>query len=631
MPAACTPVSDPFYAMTFNSVGTQTDGGTGSTTRYPDVTVVDGKAVDCHRGADRRRELRGQRLGGSGDDAALEHPRRRHDARYTSTRPEPRRRSPVNGVWTVNDMDSGERTRYVAASARRLRDHPGQRGHRRHTNTWPDVRSSRHGSGNGDRRAATRSGSRTGAAEAIVVRLLELRVQHRRRRRHPVPPSCDDYGDAPDQLQDVRSPATARATPSHLGLRLGADVEFDGDGQPTAGADGDDTQPHRRRGRRRRAHRRVGGPADDGAASSATNNTTAAATLAGWIDLNGNGTFEAARAGRRARFRRAPARRPTRSRSRPATFVGTTYARFRLFPGTVGDPAADRRRDRRRGRGLPGRRRPPRASPVPPTHRSSTPRSNGAGGVLPRRYPRQQLAARRLGHRGGVPRRRVDRRLRRRPGGRRVDAEPVRQRRLDLALRQRRQGPGQRRQLLPVPVRDRARRAARRVRRCRWTSTPTTRCPRCGSTASPRARSRPGCRRRPATYFHAGFVAGAQASHDAAQRLPARRERDHRARRQRSRLRRVHGPDARRACCATTSATRRNSYGTPLANDGAATVFRLRSIATSSTPLMLGSSIDPEVNGLARCAPPVTTRRHRRRERGRRRSREPGVAGPASR
>ena len=55
-----------------------------------------------------------------------------------------------------------------------------------------------------------------------------------------LPPSCDDYGDAPDTYKTLFD----SDGPHHRvnqGVRLGAKVEIDGEGQPTAAADGDDT------------------------------------------------------------------------------------------------------------------------------------------------------------------------------------------------------------------------------------------------------------------------------------------------------------------------------------------------------------------------------------------------------
>lgn len=68
-----------------------------------------------------------------------------------------------------------------------------------------------------------------------------------------------------------------------------------------------------------------------------TNNSSTDATLAGWVDLNGNGVFETSE-----RFvRTVPASAGTAQYELDfpsATFTATTYARFRVFEGAVADP-----------------------------------------------------------------------------------------------------------------------------------------------------------------------------------------------------------------------------------------------------------------------------------------------------
>lgn len=119
-------------------------------------------------------------------------------------------------------------------------------------------------------------------------------------------------------------------------LMLGTTIDAEADGQPTTAADGDDDTSL---------------ADEDGVAApivispgtptavviSATNNTTAAATLAGWIDLNGNSTFEAGELVSAA----VPANSGTAAYtlSFPAgTTTAGTSARFRLVPGAVAAP-----------------------------------------------------------------------------------------------------------------------------------------------------------------------------------------------------------------------------------------------------------------------------------------------------
>ncbi|MBQ3358350.1 MAG: DUF11 domain-containing protein [Microbacterium sp.] len=148
-------------------------------------------------------------------------------------------------------------------------------------------------------------------------------------------PLCADYGDAPDSYGTT----AAQNGPSHAllpGLTIGTAIDAELDGQPTPGADGDD----------------VNGIADEDGVDapieiipgeqtvvtvSVTNETDEVATLAGWIDLNNNGTFDAGE--------RVVVQVPANSGTADYTLtfpVGTptadSFARFRLFPGVVADP-----------------------------------------------------------------------------------------------------------------------------------------------------------------------------------------------------------------------------------------------------------------------------------------------------
>ena len=127
-------------------------------------------------------------------------------------------------------------------------------------------------------------------------------------------PLCNDWGDAPNTYgtdagaagasHGVRDEAAAE-------LLLGDSVDVEPEGVPGVAADGDDTD---------------GADDEDGIADpievtegtpttvsvAVTNDTAQAATLAGWIDLNGNGTFDVGRAGGRARSGGSRARPTTR-------------------------------------------------------------------------------------------------------------------------------------------------------------------------------------------------------------------------------------------------------------------------------------------------------------------------------
>lgn len=148
-----------------------------------------------------------------------------------------------------------------------------------------------------------------------------------------------DYGDAPDSygtlLQDNgprhNVPDFDEST-NTASLMLGANVSSESEGQPSPQADADTF--------------------DDGVTAPialtpdeitnvdvvVTNNTDEVATLAGWIDTNSNGAFDA---GERVTLE-VPAN--SGADTYTLTFPGAsalsadTYARFRLFPGVVADP-----------------------------------------------------------------------------------------------------------------------------------------------------------------------------------------------------------------------------------------------------------------------------------------------------
>ena len=131
---------------------------------------------------------------------------------------------------------------------------------------------------------------------------------------------------------------------------MGADSEFDADGQPTAGADGDDL--NRNDDEDGVAPISVTKGAAPSIDVNVTNTTAGPATLAGWVDLDKSGTFDA--------NERATATVPagTNNGTVTLTFAGVvtttqaTYARFRLFPGVVADPLPTGAATGRRGRGL---------------------------------------------------------------------------------------------------------------------------------------------------------------------------------------------------------------------------------------------------------------------------------------
>ncbi|GAA1724068.1 hypothetical protein GCM10009809_19820 [Isoptericola hypogeus] len=159
-------------------------------------------------------------------------------------------------------------------------------------------------------------------------------------------PIVVDFGDAPDTYATTLDADGARhglvdydESTNTAPLMLGdsATVDSEDDGMPGAGADGDDTA----------------GVDDEGAVAdpitlttgveatvtvAATNTTDDAATLAGWVDLDGNGTFEADE----LVTVEVPAGSGTADYELTfpgATVPGDSYARFRLFAGAVADPS----------------------------------------------------------------------------------------------------------------------------------------------------------------------------------------------------------------------------------------------------------------------------------------------------
>ena len=287
-------------------------------------------------------------------------------------------------------------------------------------------------------------------------------------------------------------------------LMLGSTIDIENNGAPTAGANGDDLAGSDDEDGVAAPITRIVGQAG-GVVVSATNNTTSAATLAGWIDVNGNGTFETAE----RVMVPVPASCGTAKYTLtfPAgTFIGNTYARFRLFPGTVAAPlptgaatagevedypvtatapvvtCADRRRAVQHG--LQRHRR----KSCPSESRDSN-WDSGLGTADRPASATSWIDAFVVAPVAGA-----------------WTPSPFGNASWISYFANANQGAGNvdvyfRYQFTIAPDR-----AARRLRRCRWTSTLTTRCPRSGSTASRRARFQPSLPQSTAnTYFHTGF------------------------------------------------------------------------------------------------------------------------------
>ena len=132
-----------------------------------------------------------------------------------------------------------------------------------------------------------------------------------------------DYGDAPATFGTTSAGSGARHLVDEFiratytaPLMLGATIDLESDGVPTPAANGDDL---------------AGRPDEDGVADrivftqgestpvtvTVTNSTVQPATLAGWMDLDGNGTFDAGERQPPLRFPRGPSLVSSSSPSRP--------------------------------------------------------------------------------------------------------------------------------------------------------------------------------------------------------------------------------------------------------------------------------------------------------------------------
>lgn len=337
VPAACAPVSEPFFAMTFLSKQELTPGtGTRGAVRYPDVTVVDGRPVDVII----------QRSGGevlgtagflqAGDDAGWQLNAGGGRTQLTYSFVEAGTTTPiaVNSIWTFNDMDGGEVAQIQKDALAGYAVTPGSKVVITEEPTYIRFAGTVSGNGAPESRWQMWFQDRTtfvGRWDGFANSGFALDGDN----DIPVPQSCDDYGDAPDSYGTTLAGNGARNIASQS-LKMGADVEFDADGQPTQAADGDDAN-------RTDDEDGVDGPitVTRGEPSSiqvhVTNNLADPATLAAWLDRDKSGTFD-------------PDERvlvPVPASSGAATYAvdfgavttsQNTYARFRLFRGAIANP-----------------------------------------------------------------------------------------------------------------------------------------------------------------------------------------------------------------------------------------------------------------------------------------------------
>lgn len=335
VPAACAPVSQPFYAMTFLSAQELSPGaGFQFGARYPNVTVVGGRPVDLlaqFAGGNATRVF-----GQAGDDASWQLNAGGAAAQITYTFVEAGTSTPiaVNGVWTFNDMDNGEQAQIEKAALAGYAVTPGSQVVVSEQPTLVAFRGTVSGNGAPESRwqmwfqgRSTFTSIWRGFANSGFALDGDNDV--------PVPQSCDDYGDAPDSYGTTLANGGPHGIASQS-LKLGAEVEFDADGQPNAAADGDDTN-------RTDDEDGVAGPISvtrgepSSVEVSVTNNLTDPATLAAWLDRDRSGTFDADE----RVLVPVPASSGTATYTVDLGAVTTTqntYVRFRLLRGSVANP-----------------------------------------------------------------------------------------------------------------------------------------------------------------------------------------------------------------------------------------------------------------------------------------------------
>ncbi|WP_309127131.1 GEVED domain-containing protein [Microbacterium sp.] len=348
-PDSCVADDTPHYAFTFNSVVSKTGtGGVGSTTRFGEVAVVDGVAVDMVITLVDGRANAGQLPPNGMGSGTIPGIIDRDDAQWqivndasfryeffeagTSTPIE------VNAVFTVNDLDGIPSNRETATfNASDLAGYAVSKGS---LVTITETAG-----------AVTFTGSGRESAEGSRFQFViegessfevdwhggngsgfgfdgdgDYSVQ---------PPACSDFGDAPDSYGTLLESGGAQHEIAP-GLTLGSLIDFDANGQPSDDALGDDEN--------RLADEdgvtddiKVTAGEETAVTVTATNDTAEAATLAGWIDLDGSGTFDAGELASIA----VPAETGTAEYELtfPApTAGGDGFARFRLFPGAVATP-----------------------------------------------------------------------------------------------------------------------------------------------------------------------------------------------------------------------------------------------------------------------------------------------------
>ncbi|WP_460948300.1 DUF7927 domain-containing protein [Okibacterium endophyticum] len=296
-PDTCTVSGTEYYAFTFAApVDRQGNGGVGSTARYENVTVIDGVAVDMVV------EVTAGTLSSTGfffaggDDPAW-NVNANGTVRYSFYEAGTTTPVDINAVFTVNDMDGTPDTTDEVSTwdADDLAAYAITQGSRVViAESGGSVTFTGHGLNNGDpvsRFQVVLEGKSTfevkwqGSSNAgfSFDGDGDIGIQ---------PPACQDFGDAPDTY----GTDLGNNGPNHTivpGLMIGSLIDFDPDGQPSPGADGDDTNRIDDEDAFTEPIILNPGVTEATLTVPVTNSTGAAATLYGWIDSNNNGRFEA--------------------------------------------------------------------------------------------------------------------------------------------------------------------------------------------------------------------------------------------------------------------------------------------------------------------------------------------------
>jgi uncharacterized repeat protein (TIGR01451 family) len=153
-----------------------------------------------------------------------------------------------------------------------------------------------------------------------------------------------DFGDAPSSYSTLfndggpRHSVIGYQNSTHTAtMMLGDKIDIETDGFPGADAKGDDTNNINDEEGVTHIVVTPSASTDLSVPVTVTNNSSQVATLAGWVDLDNNGTFDTGE--------RVTASIPANSGTKvyeldfpTTTFSGDTYARFRLFDPSIADP-----------------------------------------------------------------------------------------------------------------------------------------------------------------------------------------------------------------------------------------------------------------------------------------------------